>query len=127
MGGLKGQGLYAIGEEATGGIVIVIGQVQLVGARLLNRWDEPALGRGGGADVLTLWGQKAVGLGNGPFTSVETVLRQVVDKLVLKERLHGVAGPRHNLGGARGICRGWSQPVTLWGCVHPVQQKEYHA
>lgn len=117
---LQGQGLDAVGQQATGGIVILIGQVQLVGARLLDRGDEPALGRGRGTDVLTLRGEEAVGLGYGPFTRVKAVLRQVVDKLVLKERLHGVAGPRHDLGGARGVCRRRSQPVILWGRVHPV-------
>lgn len=124
MGRLQGEGLDAVGQQATGGIVILIGQIQLVGAWLLDGGDEPALSRGSSADVLTLWGEKAVGLGNGPFTGVEAVLRQVVDKLVLKERLHGVAGPGHNLGGARGVCRGRSQPVTVWGCIHPVQQME---
>ncbi len=122
MGCLQGQGLDAVGQQATGGIVILIRQIQLVGARLLDWGDEPALGRGSGAGVLTLWGEKAVGLGNGPLAGVEAVLRQVVDELVLKERLHGIAGPGHNLGGARRVCRGRSQPVTLWGCVHPVQQ-----
>lgn len=122
MGRLQGQGLDAVGQQATGGIVILIGQIQLVGARLLDWGDKPALGRGSGAGVLALWREKAVGLGNSPLAGVEAVLRQVVDKLVLKERLHGIAGPGHNLGGARGVCWGRSQPVALRSCVHPVQQ-----
>lgn len=122
MGCLQGQGLDAVGQQATGGIVILIRQIQLVGARLLDWWDEPALGRSSGTGVLALRGEEAVGLGNSPLAGVEAVLRQVVDKLVLKERLHGIAGPGHNLGGARGVCRGRSQPVTLWSRVHPVQQ-----
>lgn len=126
MGRLQGQGLDAVGQQATGGIVILIRQIQFVGARLLDWGDEPALGRGSGAGVLTLRGEEAVGLGNSSLTGVEAVLRQVVDKLVLKERLHGIAGPRHNLGGARGVCGGRSQPVALWSCVHPVQQIKEH-
>uniref|UniRef100_G3NFM8 Uncharacterized protein n=1 Tax=Gasterosteus aculeatus TaxID=69293 RepID=G3NFM8_GASAC len=64
VGRLQGQGLYAVGQQAAGGIVILVGQVQLVGARLLDRGDEPALGRGRGADVLALRGKEAVGLGD---------------------------------------------------------------
>lgn len=123
VGRLQGQGLDAVGQQAAGGIVILVGQIQLVGARL-DRGDEPAMGRGRGADVLALRGEEAVGLGDGPLTGVEAVLRQVVDELVLKERLHGIAGPGHNLGGARGVCGGRGQPVTLWSRVHPVRQKK---
>ncbi|CAG5886557.1 unnamed protein product [Menidia menidia] len=76
MGRLQGQRLDAVGQQATGGIVILVREVELVGAWLLDRWDKPALGRGGRAGVLALRGQEAVGLGNGPFAGVEPVLRQ---------------------------------------------------
>lgn len=108
MGCLQGEGLDAVGQQAAGGIVILIGQIQLVGTRLLDWGDKPTLGRGSSTGVLTLRREEAVGLGNSPLTGVEAVLRQVVDKLVLKERLHGIASSGHNLGGARRICRGRS-------------------
>lgn len=119
VGRLQGQGLDAVGQQAAGGIVILIRQIQLVGARLLDWGDKPALGGGSGAGVLALRREEAVGLRNSPLAGVEAVLRQVVDELVLEERLHGIAGPGNDLGGARGVCRGRGQPVTLWSCVHP--------
>lgn len=124
VGRLQGQRLDAVGQQAAGRIVIVVGQVQLVGAGLLHRRHEPTLGGGGGrggggAGVLALRRQEAVGLRDSALAAVKAVLRQVVDKLVLEKGLHGVAGAWHDLGGAGRVGGRRGQPVALRRRVHP--------
>uniref|UniRef100_A0A087XKY0 Uncharacterized protein n=1 Tax=Poecilia formosa TaxID=48698 RepID=A0A087XKY0_POEFO len=64
VGGLQRQRLDAVRQQAAGRIVIFIGEIQLVGAWLLNWGNKPALGGSSSTGILALRGEEAVGLGD---------------------------------------------------------------
>lgn len=57
--------------------------------------------------------EEASGLGHGPLAIVEVVLREIIDKLVLEEGLHGVAGAWDDLVSAGGVGGGGGEAVVL--------------
>lgn len=111
---LHGQGFDAIRYQGTGVVSLVWCEIELAAgtsaiSSLLHGGDEPPL-RG---SVLCLRREEAAGLWHGPLAIVKVVVREVVDKLVLEEGLHGVAAARDDLVSARRVGWGGGEAVMF--------------
>lgn len=111
---LHGQGFDAVWYQGTGVVSFVWCEIELAAgtgaiSSLLHGGDKPPL-RGA---FFRLRREEASGLGHGPLTIVEVVLREIVDKLVLEEGLHGVAGAWDDLVSAGGVGGGRGEAVVL--------------
>lgn len=111
---LHGQGFDAIRYQGTRVVALVWCEIELAAgtsaiSALLHGGDEPPL-RG---SVFCLRREEAAGLWHGPFSIVEVVVREVVDKLVLEQGLHSVAGAWDDLVSAGGVCWGGGETVML--------------
>lgn len=121
---LHGQGLDAVRYQGTGVVSFVWREIKLAAwtgaiSSLLHGGDKPPL-RGA---FFCLRRKEASGLGHGPLAVVEVVLREIVDKLVLEEGRHGVAGAWDDLVSAGGVGGGGGEAVVLRGRVHPEMEK----